>query len=247
MAGEARGDVEDRLRAYCFAGRADEAAKLALSVHGPEIMSYLVAMLRDEDASAEAFSIFVTGLWRGLPRFRWECSFRTWSYVLARRAQIAVVRERSRRRREVRLSHEIDRLAQRIRTETLEYLRTGARDRLARLRDELAPDDQALLVLRVDRNLSWPDIARVMSDADEADSAEAVARLAATLRKRFERVKERLRRLAATLVAAALIFVATAARAETTAAGRGDDDDSASHLAIAPTTSPQRGGVHAKT
>jgi hypothetical protein len=42
--------------------------------------------------------------------------------------------------------------------------------------------------LRVDRRMPWRDIARVM--ADDGDDLE---RLSASLRKRFERVKERLR------------------------------------------------------
>ena len=51
------------------------------------------------------------------------------------------------------------------------------------------PDGGTLLVLRVDRRMSWRDIARVMADAPDED----LDKFAATLRKRFERVKERLR------------------------------------------------------
>ena len=62
-------------------------------------------------------------------------------------------------------------------------------------RRQLDEDDQTLLVLRVDRNLAWRDIALVLL-GEEADP-EDVTRKAATLRKQFERVKERLRELAA--------------------------------------------------
>ena len=53
------------------------------------------------------------------------------------------------------------------------------------MRSTLAPDEQSLLTLRLDRGLAWADIAAVM----DADSA--------TLRKRYERLKNRLRARAA--------------------------------------------------
>ena len=68
--------------------------------------------------------------------------------------------------------------------------------RETRLRAKLSPDEQALLTLRVDRELEWREIARVLADDELADDA-AVTRAAAGLRKKFERLKEKLRRLAA--------------------------------------------------
>jgi hypothetical protein len=65
----------------------------------------------------------------------------------------------------------------------------------AELRNTLDPDDQVLLVLRVDRELAWREIAIVMLGDQAAD--EDVTRKAATLRKQFERVKLQLRGLAA--------------------------------------------------
>jgi len=65
--------------------------------------------------------------------------------------------------------------------------------RLEMLREALDEDDRTLLVLRVDRRMAWRDIARVMSDVPIEDQLEDLDKLAATLRKRFERVKERLR------------------------------------------------------
>jgi RNA polymerase sigma-70 factor (ECF subfamily) len=65
----------------------------------------------------------------------------------------------------------------------------------AEIRRELDDDDQILLVLRVDRNLAWRDIAIVL--LGESARFDEIARKAATLRKQFERVKDRLRSLAA--------------------------------------------------
>jgi RNA polymerase sigma-70 factor, ECF subfamily len=58
------------------------------------------------------------------------------------------------------------------------------KDRLRALRDELKPEDRELLVLRLDRELEWPEIALILGTD------------AATLRKRFERLKEKLRTMA---------------------------------------------------
>lgn len=79
-----------------------------------------------------------------------------------------------------------------VRRETLSELRTEKRTEIATLRDELAEDDRALLVLRVDRDLSWREIAQVLGGGDE----ENLDREAARLRKRFQLVKDQLRRLA---------------------------------------------------
>jgi RNA polymerase sigma-70 factor (ECF subfamily) len=79
-------------------------------------------------------------------------------------------------------------------------LRTEVKDRVAQLRDELSPEDQAILILRIDRKLEWRDVVRALADegekGEELSDAEVTKR-SATLRKRFERVKDRLRKLAA--------------------------------------------------
>ena len=75
-------------------------------------------------------------------------------------------------------------LAADVRTETAAHLRSEVRTAMQKLREELSLDEQTLLILRIDRQLEWDDVARAMA----VD--------AATLRKRFERVKEKLRVLA---------------------------------------------------
>ncbi len=58
------------------------------------------------------------------------------------------------------------------------------------------PDDQTLLMLRIDRGLSWRDLALAISSEEGASSDEAISINAARLRKRFEQIKQRLRELA---------------------------------------------------
>lgn len=132
-------------------------------------------------------------MWRGLPNFRWECSFRTWFYCLARNAAARYRRApHARRDRFVPLSA-VTEAAARVRTQTLTALRTEARDGLAQLRDELDPADQELLMLRLDRKLSWDDIARVLCADEIRDDAESLRRASARLRKRLQLLKRSIR------------------------------------------------------
>ena len=80
-----------------------------------------------------------------------------------------------------------------VRTVTRPYLRTEVKSELTRLRESLDPEDQLLLILRLDKDLAWRDIALVFADGDADADLE---RLAATLRKRFQSVKDRLRQMA---------------------------------------------------
>jgi RNA polymerase sigma-70 factor (ECF subfamily) len=64
---------------------------------------------------------------------------------------------------------------------------------LLELREALPPEEQALLMLRVDRELAWNDLAHVLADDAAAPlEGKALAREAARLRKRFQVVKEKL-------------------------------------------------------
>jgi RNA polymerase sigma-70 factor (ECF subfamily) len=85
-----------------------------------------------------------------------------------------------------------------VRTETLAFLRTETRTRLHSLRDSLPEEQRMLLVLRVDRQLAWNELARVLAETEgdaPLDDA-ALAKEAARLRKQFQLVKDRLRALA---------------------------------------------------
>ncbi len=85
---------------------------------------------------------------------------------------------------------EIEDIAHKIRTATLPIHRTEVREGIRALRDELSREDAELVLLRIDRKMSWRDIARVIHEGADPDKHTAA------LRKRFERAKEHLRRLA---------------------------------------------------
>lgn len=70
---------------------------------------------------------------------------------------------------------------------------------LQRLSAELSEPDARMLLMRVELALSWEQIARSMLDGSGASSETAVRREAVRLRKRFQLVKERMRRRATEL------------------------------------------------
>jgi RNA polymerase sigma-70 factor, ECF subfamily len=190
--------VEQRVRELCEAGEIKHAASVVIQGLGPELFGFLVVMVGNLDDAGDVFTDSCTRIWKGLASFRWESSLRTWCYVLARRACYAH-RKTHARPPHVPLSAvpELDELIQRLRTTTLVTLRERQQTRVERLRAQLTADERALLTLRVDRELEWRDIARVLADGDAKLDDETLERESALLRKKFERLKAKLRRLAA--------------------------------------------------
>lgn len=178
--------VEHRVLALADAGQADAAATAAIEGYGAAVFGYLRAVLDPDDAS-DAYALWAEDLWRGLPAFRREASLRTWSYRLAWHAACRLLRDPFRARGASLPTSAASRLAASVAGSTVA---TGSRRAgLERLRARLQPEDRTLLTLRLDRELEWDDVAAVLS-------AEGAPVTAAALRKRFERLKERLRDLA---------------------------------------------------
>jgi RNA polymerase sigma-70 factor (ECF subfamily) len=180
------------------AGNLEAAASLALEAYGDEILSFLGARLRSRSDADEVFSMFVEDLWTGLPKFSFRCSMRTWAYTLARNASVRYATAPQRRAaRNVALSSPgcLSKVVDRVRSATHVYQQTNVKDRLRVLREQLDPEDQMLLVLRIDRGMAWNDLALAMTGNADLDD-EAVKREASRLRKAFERVKAELKRRA---------------------------------------------------
>ena len=192
MTPDQRDELERRIRSQVEAAALEDAATQALRGYGPEILGFLVNAANDEELAVDAFSHFSEDLWRGLAGFRWEASLRTWAYTLARHALVRAARSKRRDRNVGPLSTSAaEAIVAEVRTQTLTFLRTESRNKVATLRASLSSEEQMLLTLRVDRGLAWRDIARVLGDF------EALTRQVATLRKRFERIKNRLRTIVA--------------------------------------------------
>jgi RNA polymerase sigma-70 factor (ECF subfamily) len=168
------------------------AAGALIKGYGPEIWTYLAGTLRaGDDDVQDVFAAFCEDVCRGLPSFRFASSARTWAYVVARRAALRYLRDARRRARRFDGAAELEAIAAAVRSTTVEHLRTTNHERLAEVRDQLDPDDRTILILRIDRQLPWREIALIMADA-ELDG-DALRRREQVLRKRFEAIKRQLR------------------------------------------------------
>jgi len=178
---------EEKILELLSRGEVKEAATLVLRTYGPEVLGYLENVLGDRDDARDVFQRFAEDLWTWLPSFRGG-SLRAACYRIAWHASARFRREAWRRRRERMRTTMASRIAASI-TSPESRLATSPHDRLDRLRASLEPEERTLLILRLDREMSWNEVAQVLSsDGDPVDSA--------AVRKRFERVKDRLAKLA---------------------------------------------------
>lgn len=169
-------------------GDHEAAAVLLLEAYGREVRSYLQAVVPEEAAADEAFSAFQLNVWRGMATWRQEGSARAWAYRVAWNAATRFHRDPWRRRR-VRM---VTGLASQLAQPTVSSQRRSEEERLralADLRASLPPGEQSLLILKVDRELTWAEVAAALS-------AEGEPPAQAALRKRFERLTRKLGRLA---------------------------------------------------
>jgi RNA polymerase sigma-70 factor (ECF subfamily) len=196
VSSEDRLALEGEIADLCQRGDLERATTVAIEGFGPELLGFVLALMRNEDDANDAFSQLCEDIWRGLAEFQHRASFRTWAYTLARHAVHRHHRTDSRYRKRVGVADSglVARLEQHVRTTTLPFLRSQTRTRLSELRASLPQDEQILLILRVDRELGWTEIAQVI--AEEPLAEEELSREAARLRKRFQLVKEKLRELA---------------------------------------------------
>jgi RNA polymerase sigma-70 factor (ECF subfamily) len=188
---------EIELRKAFDAGRFHDAATWTMAAYGKEILSFLCSSLPSCDAY-EAYSMFAEDLWKGLPGFSWRCSMRTWAYTLARNAAFRYKRQ-PHRRPENRLPlsdlNIVAETPEHVHSSVQLFRQTPIKNRFRLLREQLHPDDQMVLELRVDRNMTWNDLALAMM-GDVRLNPAALARESARLRKAFERAKRQLRVLA---------------------------------------------------
>ena len=197
-----RDKLESDIRAHHDGQELSDAARVALEGYGPEILGFLMALCREQEVAAEVFSQFSEDMWRGLPAFQWNSSFRTWAYTIARNAYRRFLRDPHRRRATRLETSDLFKIQQKVRTQSMPFLLTAVKDRFAALRESLSGDDQTLLILRLDRRMNWLDIAEVMLErAEEGEepveySRKDLKKKAASLRKRYERLKSKLRELA---------------------------------------------------
>jgi RNA polymerase sigma-70 factor (ECF subfamily) len=183
---EAATSLDTEVRELVRADRIRDAGDLLLARLSPELRPFLHRLLGDVGLADEAHSASCERLWRGLKNFRWECSLRSWGFIIARR-------EASRcRARHAQAHHHHTTLTVAeglpAHATSRASLTTTRRDILETLRESLSDEDRDLLVMRVERGLSWKEIAVAFLE-EEAPDTEAINREAARLRQRYHSIR----------------------------------------------------------
>ncbi len=181
-------DVEPRALRLLDSGDVRAATEAAVQGFGPAVFAYVGRMLEPDDA-LDVLQQWAEDVWRGLPGFRRECRLRTWAFRLAYHAASRFHRDPYRARKERLPSSAASRLAVSV-AHSSAMPAGGRREQLRKLAATLTAEEQALLFLRLDRELSWDDCAEILSEGDGPE-VTAIA-----LRKRYERLKEKLGRMA---------------------------------------------------
>lgn len=175
-------------------GDMSTAATLLLGRYGADILRFIRSRVRDEDRAADVLSDFHVDLWRGFPAFQWRCPVKAWAFTLARNAANRYLKAPWRRpSRNIALDDICEpSVDPRADEQAPIYLDDGVKAKLREIREALRPADQQLLALRVEKQMAWRDLTIAIhgpiADADE------LRRLTARMRKRFQLVKERIRR-----------------------------------------------------
>jgi RNA polymerase sigma-70 factor (ECF subfamily) len=184
------GDVagfDAEVKGLVLADRQRQAADLLLTRLSPELRPFLHRLLGDVTLADEALSNTCERLWRGLSAFRWECSLRSWSYIIARREASRCRARHARDDFQQTTLSKADQVAARVGS-TSGTFSTTRRDQLDNVRASLSDEDRDLVVLRVERSLAWKEIAAAFLEDDDT-SPENVAREAARLRQRFRAIR----------------------------------------------------------
>jgi len=189
--------IESSIRDAHAMGDFDRALTVLVEGYGRELLSFLCARAQSDDLGGELFAATCEKLWRGIAGFSWRSSARGWAYAVAKNVLTDHFRsphERPERKQSLSQLGEASAVVERVRTETARYRKTETKNRMQKLREQLPGDDQTLLILRVDRQLPWAELAQIMAERP-LDDAE-LKRESARLRQRFQAVKTKLRALA---------------------------------------------------
>jgi len=151
---------------------------------GPRVMGYLVRVLGDEDDAADAYSLWAEDVWKGIEGLREAAAAKVWTYRIAWNAAARVRRQAWNKRRQRMATTMASRIAGEVLSRTPGAVEREAAQ-LTLLREGLTPAEKSLLVLHVDRGLSWKEVAEVM--AEEGEDVDEAA-----LRQRFTRLKRKL-------------------------------------------------------
>ena len=188
---------EQEVRQLLDNGDVALAVAQVIERYGRELYGFIVNCLSTIPDADDVFGSVCEGICAGIENFNWHSSMRTWLYSITRHIlshHLSSTQTRKKRFISLAEAPEVYKAVQSVRTVTRSYLKTDVKRRAAALREKLPLTDQLLLDLRIDRNLSWREIATVMADTELPP--EALNRAEQNVRKQFQRAKQRFKDIA---------------------------------------------------
>lgn len=167
------------------------ASALALAELGPEIFGFLTALHPPPGDARLVFEKFSERLSRRLPTFDWTCSLRTWAYKQARQTSLDF-------RPGTEPTVELEGGVSRVIGQVLRATGVVHSPEVDSNRAALTPDERVLILLRVDKKLTWDELVVVLHD-DVPPDEQARAAAVATLKSQFRIAKDKLVAVAATM------------------------------------------------
>jgi RNA polymerase sigma-70 factor, ECF subfamily len=187
-AGAGGNSVEQQLSVLLLEQDWNAAIALAQQSFGAEIYGYLRAVLQDEALAEDALQAFRLALVRGIRTFQRRCEFRVWAYIVAKHEALRVRKSRS----TVRSLDSTDLARLRAASSTRDWDKSVNVRKMDCVRSRLTESERELLVLRVDRNMSWAAIASILSTPERPVKAN-------TLAQQLKRIPVNARQIAAEL------------------------------------------------
>ena len=182
----AREQAELRIRSLVAAGDIGSAVTGVLRLYGPELFGFITALIEVPAFAREVYATVGERISIGLRAFAWRCDVRTWIYALARR-EMGAFRDKH--------GCPINVLSPTQKPPSSgPFRQTAYRGVVANLRRRLAPEERELLILRVDRRLSWRSLA--FSTLGEGASDAELSAEEERLRDSLTRVKWKLAQMA---------------------------------------------------
>jgi RNA polymerase sigma-70 factor, ECF subfamily len=187
-----------RIRALIAAGDVGAGVTGVLRLYGAEIYGFVVALLEDDAASHEVYARVVVQVTTRLSSCPERFGLRTWLYLLARR-ELAGHRARAssppERPEETSVLTPV--LVPPLQ-ESSPFRQTSFCGTISMFRKHLTPDEQEVLILRVDRRLSWTAIALTgLGEHANKSSTSELAEERRRVRRKFVEVRQKLTRIAA--------------------------------------------------
>ncbi len=186
--------AEAKISGFLESGDTERAVEEILTAYGPRIFRMMMGVFQDEATTQDVYQQFSITLWESLDSFRGDSQVYTWTYTLARRTIGQKLRGKGDRETRLQTDQKNRLAAKWTRTATAEWRKTESKDKFQQMVEDLDSDERTLVMLRIGEEMPWKEVARVMHDGDEPLEGSELTKESGRLRKKFQRVKDKLKR-----------------------------------------------------